>query len=429
MFLRSWWSLAIVVLYATALGCEANKATLDASSADSPEQLVANVEAALKELKAYSFRLDSSMEISLQDNEQIAESVYEVKIEKPDRWAISLETGVMGGSTFSDGTELTTYSPALQKYSVEPLNDERNPMGIVGTNHGFMTFGAGGLAKVFMGEGLRDWLLEGLKTSEFAEDEEIDGANCRVARFVQENGTEWELAVEVGPLPLVRRFKMKPDFSAASFQQMGVPKEMKASLKLDFSNWKTDGKFTKEDFVFTPPEEAELVDSLFAQLGGAPQIHPLVGEQAPAFSTTDLSGETIELGQFAGKDVLILDFWATWCGPCVDALPVISKVAEEFKDKSVAFYAVNVGESPDRIKEFLASENLDLPVLLDQEMTLASLYQATGIPQTVIIGKDGRVQVVHVGFGGNMEQQLTEELEEILAGKDLATDALEEQNP
>ncbi|QEG34112.1 redoxin domain-containing protein [Bythopirellula goksoeyrii] len=427
MFLRTWWSILLVGLCLTLTSCNAKQKSLDASSATSPEELVANVQASLQGMKAYSFRLDSALEIMAQGNEQNADSVYDVKIEKPDRWSIALESGIMGGSTFSDGSELTTYAPMLQKYSIEPLTAEWVPEGISGTGQGFMTLGAGGLAKVFMGEGLKNWMLEGVKNSEFVENQVIDGTTCRVAKFEQENGTQWELAVEIGPSPLVRRFTMHPDFSDPSYQNMGLPKDMKATLTLDFTDWKTDVKFGNDDFAFTPPPEAEQVDSLFSQLGGRPQVHPLVGEQAPAFSATDLNGEKVQLDQFAGEDVVILDFWATWCGPCVDALPIISKVARDFKEKHVTFYAVNVGESPERIQEFLTSENLDVPVLLDQETTLASLYQASGIPQTVIIDKEGRVQVVHVGFGGNMEEQLTQELEEILAGKDLATATLEEQ--
>lgn len=170
------------------------------------------------------------------------------------------------------------------------------------------------------------------------------------------------------------------------------------------------------------------VENANSQPGGGHQWHELVGEQAPQFTATDLTGQTVHLDQFAGQDVVILDFWATWCGPCVDALPIISRVAENFKHQHVVFYAVNEGETSETIREFLTSEDLNVPVLLDQEGTIGRLFQVSGIPQTVLIDKEGRVQVVHVGFDGNLEEQLTQELDDILAGKDLASAALKKQN-
>jgi thiol-disulfide isomerase/thioredoxin len=121
----------------------------------------------------------------------------------------------------------------------------------------------------------------------------------------------------------------------------------------------------------------------------------------------------------------MLDFWATWCGPCVAALPEISAAADEMKDKDVVFYTVNLREDPEAVKEFLKEQELDVPVLLDAEGEIGDLYKAEAIPQTVLIGKDGRVQVVHVGFGGDAKKKLIEELTALLEGKELAQETLD----
>src|SRR5690606_10514522 len=97
-----------------------------------------------------------------------------------------------------------------------------------------------------------------------------------------------------------------------------------------------------------------------------------------------------------------------------------------FADRGVVFYAVNVGEEPEEIHEFLESIDYELPVVLDRDGEIQQLYSANAIPQTVLVGKDGRVQVVHVGFGPGLKETLSEELESLLAGEDLASAKLEE---
>src|SRR5688572_20939533 len=76
----------------------------------------------------------------------------------------------------------------------------------------------------------------------------------------------------------------------------------------------------------------------------------MLGELAPAFVTVDPDGNEVDLKAHLGKDVIMLDFWATWCGPCIVAMPEIADVAEQFKDRGLVFYAVNVGEDPDSVK-------------------------------------------------------------------------------
>jgi thiol-disulfide isomerase/thioredoxin len=122
--------------------------------------------------------------------------------------------------------------------------------------------------------------------------------------------------------------------------------------------------------------------------------------------------------------VILLDFWATWCGPCVQAMPEVNEIAKKYKDKGLVFYAVNVGEQADAIKAFLAEAKLDVPVAMNADNKISDLYKVEGIPQTLLIGKDGKVQVVHVGFSGELGAIMTKEIEELLAGKDLAGETL-----
>jgi tetratricopeptide (TPR) repeat protein len=155
-----------------------------------------------------------------------------------------------------------------------------------------------------------------------------------------------------------------------------------------------------------------------------PPIHPLLGQTAPLFTSVNPDGEPIDLKAHLGKNIIMLDFWASWCGPCLRAMPKVDSVARKFADQGLLFYAVNTGEDASTVKEFLKSSEFDLPVAMDADRTINELYGVTGIPQTVLIGKDSRVQVVHVGYSDTLDEDLGREVEELLADKDLATAAL-----
>jgi thiol-disulfide isomerase/thioredoxin len=143
--------------------------------------------------------------------------------------------------------------------------------------------------------------------------------------------------------------------------------------------------------------------------------HPLRGQPAPAFTLAALEGEPVNLDDPLGEQVIVLDFWASWCGPCREGLPVIAEVAAEYANKGVVTYAVNVGERPEDIRAFVQETRLKLPVLVDESTGISSKYGVEGIPQTVIIGRDGIVHEVHVGLSFNMGDALRGTLDTLLA--------------
>ena len=189
---------------------------------------------------------------------------------------------------------------------------------------------------------------------------------------------------------------------------------MKMSRLTVFSNWKLNQPIDAATFEFKPPLGAKLVSEFVTQ-----PPHPLIGKIAPDFELTDLDGKAVKLSSLKGK-VVVLDFWATWCGPCVAALPTVSSVTSSFHDKGVVFYAVNMKEKSDVISKFQTDKNLTFPVLLDPEGTVADLYLAKSIPQTVLIDANGKIEAVHVGFKVNLKKELTQQLTDMLSGKDLS---------
>ena len=137
----------------------------------------------------------------------------------------------------------------------------------------------------------------------------------------------------------------------------------------------------------------------------APALAFKVGDKAPAFKLTSLAGPEVTLDSLKGK-VVLLDFWATWCGPCKQIMPVIQKLSEEFKDKGVAVFGVNTWEKKDgAAKKYMESKKYTYGCLLAGE-DLAKTYGITGIPTLIIINKDGTIAKAEVGAGGNVEADL-----------------------
>ena len=125
----------------------------------------------------------------------------------------------------------------------------------------------------------------------------------------------------------------------------------------------------------------------------------------------------MSLSSHKGQDIVVLDFWASWCGPCRRALPIVARVTGGLEDKGVAFYAVNLGETKQKAGDWLDKMDVDCKVALDQTGHVGNLYRVEAIPQTVIIGADGVVSNVHVGLAPNLEDALQRELEELASGK------------
>ncbi len=130
----------------------------------------------------------------------------------------------------------------------------------------------------------------------------------------------------------------------------------------------------------------QLKDSPFNPSG-----KPLLGKGVPApnFSLPGLEGKKVSLTDFKGK-VVLLNIWATWCAPCVAEMPSMEKLYQELKGEDFELLAISVDESgAEAVKPFMEKHKLGFPVLLDTKGEIKNLYQATGIPESFIIDKDG----------------------------------------
>ena len=121
------------------------------------------------------------------------------------------------------------------------------------------------------------------------------------------------------------------------------------------------------------------------------------GDAYRDFTVSLADGGEFTLSDHEGK-VILLNFWATWCGPCVGEMPAFEKLQETYGEDLV-LVAVNSGEDEETVTSFLEENGYTFPVVLDPEYAVAMLYPIDAIPYTVIIGTDGKVAVTQVGAG------------------------------
>jgi thiol-disulfide isomerase/thioredoxin len=116
----------------------------------------------------------------------------------------------------------------------------------------------------------------------------------------------------------------------------------------------------------------------------------------PALSLKDPNGRTHTLDDYRGK-VVLLNFWATWCEPCKDEMPSMVKLKQSLAGRPFEILAVNFGESPSRVREFLARERLDLVALLDPNKDATRAWRVRVLPASFLVGPDGRVRYSVLG--------------------------------
>jgi thiol-disulfide isomerase/thioredoxin len=143
-------------------------------------------------------------------------------------------------------------------------------------------------------------------------------------------------------------------------------------------------------FAFRPPPGARRVEEFGRSAGD------LTGRTAADFTLPDLGGRRHSLSRQRGK-VVMLDFWASWCGPCRVQMPMVEKLHHELKDKGLVVYAINQGESAEIARRYLARHRYSTTTLLDPSTEVGRNYQVAGIPTLVIIDRQGKIAAHYVG--------------------------------
>jgi len=147
-----------------------------------------------------------------------------------------------------------------------------------------------------------------------------------------------------------------------------------------------------------------------------PDTATLTGKPAPDFSLPTLDKKDVKLSEQKGK-VVMLDFWATWCPPCRASLPHVQKLAsdEALAKKGLVVWVVNDKEDEPTVTKFMKENNYTFTVPMDKPADVLKKYLVRGIPTTVIIGRDGTIRNVFIGYGAPTAKQIDQAVEKALA--------------
>jgi peroxiredoxin len=138
--------------------------------------------------------------------------------------------------------------------------------------------------------------------------------------------------------------------------------------------------------------------ALVALAGSAPAATPTAwrGGPTPPLALKDLDGREVRLDAYRGR-IVVVNFWATWCAPCVEEMPSLMRLREKFAAQGLEVIGVNFQENAARIKPFLQRYGLDLPVVRDHDGSASKAWGVTVYPTTFVIGPDQKVAFVVVG--------------------------------
>ena len=256
------------------------------------------------------------------------------------------------------------------------------------------------------------------------DDEAIDGRSCWVLSHLVTNDTyggwTWTFWIDQESGLLLRR-RFAPGDAGD-----GVEKEKRSSsvLGMEFvvHDFVLNSDIPPETFVFTPEEGSRKVSSLDALMGYANSGRfQLSGKPAPDFDLKLMDGSPFKLSAQTGK-VVVIDFWATWCGPCMTALPGMKSLADRYKDKDVVFVGVSRDQEDDAEKVMEAVKKHELPYAIGIDTAqISSSYKVNGIPCVVLVGRDGTVQGRKTGYSKEGEKALEKDIDALLEGKTLDT--------
>ncbi|MBX3413881.1 MAG: redoxin domain-containing protein [Pirellulales bacterium] len=270
-----------------------------------------------------------------------------------------------------------------------------------------------------------DGILTGAKGTKLLDPQGIDGRLCSGVEIQREDG---RLIFWIDRESfVVRRIEFPTD---ALREVIGGGADVKElALWADLSGAVIDSKIDAVAFKFEMPEQAKVVQRFDTRplLPKPPAPSKLLGQMVGDFKFKGLDGKEISRDSLAGK-VVILDFWATWCGPCMESLPNLNAVYEKYQEHpGVQFLAVSIDETDvteAQIKESFAKIGVSLPIARDTQTAARNVFQVEGIPNMFVIGPDGKVQDNDVGFNPRIAAELPGKIEKLLAGKSIYEDTI-----
>ena len=152
---------------------------------------------------------------------------------------------------------------------------------------------------------------------------------------------------------------------------------------------------------------------LLAGAVASPQAAVQLASNAPDFTLKSVAGANLRLQEQRGQVVLV-NFWATWCGPCRQEMPHLNRIYDKYRSLGFVLLGVNIDDDPRAAAALAAKLGVKFPVLLDTDKTVSRLYDLATMPSTVLIDRDGKVRYLHRGYLAGYEDTYDKQVRELL---------------
>ena len=155
---------------------------------------------------------------------------------------------------------------------------------------------------------------------------------------------------------------------------------------------------------------AAIVAALSVSL---PALAGPTGSPAPTFTLASRAGQDVSLAQYKGQ-VVMLNFWASWCGPCRQEMPLLESIYKKYNKMGFTLIGVNVEPDSNAANEWLKATPVSFPILYDRDSKVSKLYDVAGMPSTVIIDRSGKLRVLHRGYKAGDENEYLDSIRTLI---------------
>ena len=354
------------------------------------------------------------------DDRKVRDSTCLLKVRHPSSFHLSVGSEAVGDAWLdcaSDGKTIT------RLYRTEELNIfSKHEGGLKEIFDDAMTYSSlkGSGLDLVVRPDLHAHLLASLSEVKDLGEKVVGGQRAHHFSAQWYDGSQIDLWIAAEREPLLLRWQRRNKLDLGDDQ----PHEVKIDCNL---TWTPDAELPAEfAHISIPAEAAEVSDIQHYLMEG--RTTELLGQPAPRIDLKMLDGKSWQLSQHRDQHFVVLFFFASWAAPSTNDMPAVLSFVQEYEQQGVVFYAIDVGEDAESVRDFVEKQEYMHPVVLDPKQQATAAYRITSLPVTVLIGKNGTVQAVHVGTSREERALIRADVEALVAGKQLVT-AQQQQQP
>ncbi|HEU0005538.1 MAG TPA: redoxin domain-containing protein, partial [Terriglobia bacterium] len=338
-----------------------------------------------RNLKTYEFDFTLVTEIRGAGGRKSVETQIELTTIRPDKLRMLISGGLGELQVYSDGATSWVFVPSLKQYTRKTTNDAKAT-----TADGASPFAAIAMQVLEQFERISASVhtAKSLRTEELeVEDTPVE---CLVVEVELEEQDPGEKRVRTYWIDVQRSLVLK----VVQFDKLSgeAADALETEITTTFRKADINPSIPDSTFAFSPPADAKEVAAFRTPRPAAIEV----GSEAADFQLKDLEGREIQLKGLRGN-VVLLNFWASWCGPCRLEMPVIEKLHQQFHGKGLRVFGVN-DEDIDTIRDYVSEHEYSFPTLVDSEQRAMSLYRIRGIPTMVVIDRKGKIAQYRIGL-------------------------------